>query len=166
MPMESPSNIFPNPSVSNIWSFRTLRQVFQDIFEISQFSSKIGFIGGVQGVSEIFVQLESSYLCYLGAHAKIRDPMISLPGIYLKLAHFPVKIGLIRGVRRVPEICFWLKSSYFFYLGVHLFLWDWREEEQELFAEPLSARQAVSGSQDSLLWHRPIPLLRDVWSWW
>ena len=52
----------------------------------------------VQGVSENFFQLESSYLCYLGAHAKIWDPMISLPGIYLKLVHFSVKIGLISGV--------------------------------------------------------------------
>ena len=33
----------------------------------------------------------------MGAHAKICNPMISLSGIYLKLAHFPVKIGLIGG---------------------------------------------------------------------
>ena len=39
-------------------------------------------------------------LCYLGAYVKILDPIESLPGIDLKLAHFPVKIGLIRGVRQ------------------------------------------------------------------
>ena len=45
----------------------------------------------------------SSFLCYLGAHAKILDPMISLPGIYLKFAQFMVKIVLIRGVRGVTK---------------------------------------------------------------
>ena len=45
--------------------------------------------------------------------------MISLSGIYLKIAHFPVKIGLIGGVGGVPEICFSLESSYFCYLGAH-----------------------------------------------
>ena len=45
--------------------------------------------------------------------------MISLSGIYLKLVHFPVKIGLIRGVGGVPEICFSLESSSFCYLGAH-----------------------------------------------
>ena len=33
----------------------------------------------------------------MGAYAKIQICMISLPGIYLILAHFPVKIGLIWG---------------------------------------------------------------------
>ena len=32
--------------------------------------------------------------------------MISLPGIYWKLGHFPVKIGLIRGVGGVPTLFF------------------------------------------------------------
>ena len=45
--------------------------------------------------------------------------MISLSGIYLKLAHFPVKIGLIEGVEGVPEICFSLESSLIGYLGAH-----------------------------------------------
>ena len=45
--------------------------------------------------------------------------MISLSGIYLKIAHFPVKIGLIGGVGGVPEISFSLESSYFCYLGAH-----------------------------------------------
>ena len=67
---------------------------------------KIGLIGGEGGVPENFFLLESSSLCYLGAHAKIRNPMISLSGICSKLAHFPVKIGLIGGVRGVPEFCF------------------------------------------------------------
>ena len=58
-------------------------------------------------------------MCYLGAHAKIRNPMISLSGICSKLAHFPVKIGLIGGVGGVPEIFFSLESSYLCYLGAH-----------------------------------------------
>ena len=45
--------------------------------------------------------------------------MISLSGIYLKIAHFPVKIGLIGGVGGVPEIQFSLESSSFCYLGAH-----------------------------------------------
>ena len=31
------------------------------------------------------------------SYPKFQNPMISLPGIYLKLDHFPVKIGLIGG---------------------------------------------------------------------
>ena len=50
-----------------------------------------------------------------GGHM-FQNPMISLPGIYLKLAHFPFKIGLIGGVGGVPEIRFSLESSYFCYL--------------------------------------------------
>ena len=45
--------------------------------------------------------------------------MISLSGIYLKIAHFPVKIGLIGGVGGVTKIRFSLESSYFCYLGAH-----------------------------------------------
>ena len=45
--------------------------------------------------------------------------MISLSGIYLKIGHFPVKIGLIGGVGGVPEIRFSLESSSFCYLGAH-----------------------------------------------
>ena len=45
--------------------------------------------------------------------------MISLSGIYLKIAHFPVNIGLIEGVGGVPEFCFSLESSSFCYLGAH-----------------------------------------------
>ena len=45
--------------------------------------------------------------------------MISLSGIYLKIAHFPVKIGLIGGAAGVPEIRFSLESSSFCYLGAH-----------------------------------------------
>ena len=62
---------------------------FWDIFEIRPFQVKLGLIG----------------LGYLGAHVKMRNPMISLSGIYLKLAHFLIKIGLIQGVGGVPEIC-------------------------------------------------------------
>ena len=45
--------------------------------------------------------------------------MISLSGIYLKIANFPVKIGLIGGVGGVTEIRFSLESSSFCYLGAH-----------------------------------------------
>ena len=100
---ELPSNISPNPSevISKV------PEVYDKSFRIylkkANFPVKIGLIGGLRGVPEIFFQLESSYLCYLGAHVKIRDTIISFPGIYLKIAHFPFKIGLIRGVRGVPE---------------------------------------------------------------
>ena len=36
---------------------------------------KIGFFKGVGGPPEIKFLLESSYFCYLGAHAKIENPM-------------------------------------------------------------------------------------------
>ena len=58
------------------------------------FRSKYGYLGG-WGVTLLFFSLVSQYLCYLGAHTNFRIPMISLSGIYLKLAHFPLKIGLI-----------------------------------------------------------------------
>ena len=79
--------------------------------KIAHFPVKIGLIEGVGGVPEIRFSLESSSFCYLGAHAKIWNPMISLSGIYLKIAHFPVKIGLIGGVGGVTEIRFSLESS-------------------------------------------------------
>ena len=53
------------------------------------------------------------------SYPKFQNPMISLPGIYLKLSHFPVKIGLIGGEGGVPEIRFLLEYSYFCYLGAH-----------------------------------------------
>ena len=79
---------------------------FWDIFEIIPFSGQNRVNWGARGVLEIFFSLESSYLCYLGAHAKICTPMISLSGIYLKLAHFPVKIGLIGGLGGSPKFDF------------------------------------------------------------
>ena len=42
---------------------------------------KIGLIEGVGGVPEIFFSLESSYLCYLGAHAKIQNPTTIPSGV-------------------------------------------------------------------------------------
>ena len=65
-------------------------------------------------IPNFFSQLESYYLCYLGDHTKIWNPMISLSGIYFKIAHFPVKIGLIHGVVGVPE--------FFFSIGILLFM--------------------------------------------
>ena len=50
--------------------------------KLADFLPKIGLIGRVLGVSEIFFQLESSYLYYLGAHAKIQNSMTSLSRIY------------------------------------------------------------------------------------
>ncbi len=44
--------------------------------------------------------------------------MISLHGIYLKLSHFLVKIGLIRGVGG-PRLFFFIGISLFCYLGAH-----------------------------------------------
>ena len=44
--------------------------------------------------------------------------MISLHGIYLKLGHFLVKIGLIRGVGG-PQLYFLIGISLFCYLGTH-----------------------------------------------
>ena len=92
---------FRNSTTSLSWIFLIL----------PDFPVKIGLIGGEGGVPEIIFWLESSSLCYLGAHAKICNPMISLSWIYSKLAHFPIKIGLKGGgVEGVPEICFPLES--------------------------------------------------------
>ena len=85
--------------------------------------------------------------------------MISLSGIYLKIAHFPVKIGLIGGVGGVPKIWFSLESSYFCYLGAHAkfrnptFLLSGRkvresEEERKIMASRLATMfmPAATGS--------------------
>ena len=82
------------------------------------FPVKIGLFWGVGGSPNFFL-LESSYFCYLGAHAKFQIPSCCLYGRGLKFPHFPVKIGLFGGVGGVPEIFFLLESSYFCYLGGH-----------------------------------------------
>ena len=110
---ESPSNASPNLSeviseVSELYD-----KPFLDIFDFSQFSGQNRVNWGGSGAPRFFFLLESSSLCYLGAHAKICNPMLSLSGIYLKLAHFPVKIGLIGGVGGVPK---------FFYIGILSFM--------------------------------------------
>jgi len=49
-------------------------KIQQDIlnnWKLAHFPVKIGFFRGVGGVPEIFFSLESSYFCYLGAHAKV-----------------------------------------------------------------------------------------------
>ena len=101
---ELPSNISPNPSkvISEVSEFYD--KPFLDIFDFSQFSGQRG-------------RGESSRLCYLGAHAKICNPMISLSRIYLKLAHFLVKIGLIWGGRGGPRIFFFIRIFLFALLG-------------------------------------------------
>ena len=49
-------------------------------FKIAHFLVKIGLIGRVGGVTEILFSWESSYFCYLGAHAKIQNPSCLLSG--------------------------------------------------------------------------------------
>ena len=41
---------------------------------------KIGFLGGLGGVPEIFISLESSYFCYLGAPVKVQNCSTNLSG--------------------------------------------------------------------------------------
>ena len=90
----------------------------QDIQDSTTSLSRIGLLGG-RGVAPQKFQLESSYLCYLGAHAKIQNSTTSLSRIYLKLADFPVKIGLNGGLEGGPQIVFCLESYYLCYLGAH-----------------------------------------------
>jgi len=59
---------------------------------------------------------EQKLLVYL---AKSLSNQVRQQYLNLKIAHFPVKIGLIGGVRGVLEICFSLESSSFCYLGAH-----------------------------------------------
>ena len=81
--------------------------------------------------------------------------MISLSGIYLKIDHFPVKIGLIWGVGGVPEIRFLLESSSFCYLGAHAKIQNpscllsgrkVRESEREKREEKITASTIVTTS--------------------
>ena len=48
----------------------------ESLFEISPFSGQNRVILGGRGVPEFFFLLESSYFCYLGAHAKFQIPTI------------------------------------------------------------------------------------------
>ena len=75
-------------------------------WKLGHFPVKIGLINGVGGVPDFIFLWESYFLSYLEAHAKIWNPMISLSGIYLKIAHFPVKIELIEGVGGSPKFGF------------------------------------------------------------
>ena len=130
-PMRVLAQTSPPTPQKTYQKFQNCTTSFSRIFlKLGQFPVKIGLIWGVWGVPEIFFWLESSHLCYLGAHAKICNPMmsfsakiqnrmISLPGIYLKLAHFPVKIKLIGEVGGVPQICLWWESSNLRYLRAH-----------------------------------------------
>ena len=82
-----------------------------------------GLLPNIQAVKELRVAAskpptqpaffkESYYLCYLGAHANVWSPMISLSGVYLKIAHFPVKKGLIGWVGGSPKFVFhWNNGS-------------------------------------------------------
>ena len=97
--------------------------LFRIYLKLVDFPVKIGLNGGLGGGSKIIFGLESYYLYYLGAHTKIWNPIISLSGIYLKITHFPVKIGLIVGKWGVPQKYFRLKSYYLCYLGVNEKIW-------------------------------------------
>ena len=101
-----------------------------DIFEISPFSDQNRVNSGVRGTPRnfiflylYFILLESSYLCYLEAHATIYNPMISLSGIYLKLAHFLVKIGLNGWYGGSPKL-FPIGILLFMLLGGPLKIWE------------------------------------------
>ena len=59
------------------------------------------------------VCLETSPPTPQNSYLKFQNPMMSLPGIYLKLAHFPVKIGLIEGVGGFPPIFFHCNPNIF-----------------------------------------------------
>ena len=100
----------PTPQKSNPKFQNSMTSLSRKYLKLSDTPVKIGLIGGVRGIPNFFTRLKSFYLCYLGAHAKIWKPMISLSGICWKLARFPVKMGLIKGVGGVPEICFPLES--------------------------------------------------------
>ena len=53
----------------------------------------------------------------MGAHAKIQNSATSLSRIYLKLADFPVKIGLNGGLGGGPQIFFSIGIIVFMLLG-------------------------------------------------
>ena len=83
------------------YKFSGTRVCTVDFTKFPNFPVKIGLFRGVVGPPNIFSSV-SQYLCYLGAHTNFQNPMISLSGIYLKLARFPFKIGLI-GHRGSPK---------------------------------------------------------------
>ena len=82
-------------------------------WKLGHFPVKIGLIRGVGGVPEFTFLIGISLFCYFGAHAKIQNSMTSLSRIYLKLADFPVKIGLNGGQWGSPN---------FFLMGILLFM--------------------------------------------
>ena len=68
----------PQPLRSHNRSFRTLRQVVQDIYEISQFLGKIGLIGGGgEEVSDLFSSPVGIFLfMLLGSTCKNSGPYV------------------------------------------------------------------------------------------
>ena len=67
--------------------FRSLSRLY---LILTHFPVKIWLSWGGRGVPEFFLWLESFDLCYMGAHAIICNFMISLSGIYSKIAQFLV----------------------------------------------------------------------------
>ena len=75
-PSESPSNISPTPQKSYP-KFRNPRTTFENT---PLRPPKYSIVRGVGGVPDFFEGLESSYFCYLGAHAKFQNPMTTSSG--------------------------------------------------------------------------------------
>ena len=71
--------------------------------------------------------------------------MISLSGIYLKIAYFPVKIGLIGGVGG-PRIFLLLESSYLCYLGAHVKIQNPTTPPYAVLATVVGAGRLYSGA--------------------
>jgi hypothetical protein len=53
----------------------------ESLLKFPNFPVKIGLFWGVGGVPKIIFLLESSYFCYLGAHAKIWNPITTPSGV-------------------------------------------------------------------------------------
>ena len=88
---ESPSNISPNPLevISKVSGLSD--KSFLEIFENSTFSGQNRVNWRGRGRSIFFPQIEIFQFISLGTHVKIWNPMISLSGIYWKLARFRSK---------------------------------------------------------------------------
>ena len=92
-----------------------------DIFGIRPFSgqNRVNY-GGRKG-PRLYFLIGISLLCYLEAHVKIQNSTTSLSRIYLKLADFPVKIGLNGGS---PNFFFLNGILLFLLLGAHTKIWN------------------------------------------
>ena len=78
------------------------------------FPVKIGLFWGVGGSPNFFLLLESSYLCYLGAHAKIWNPTTTPYVAFFEIYPLSGQNRVILGGRGGPRI--------YFFIGILLFL--------------------------------------------